>query len=214
MVHTSRHPGLPVGQLAPGGVERKVTPVGQIALGDPRHTSPFRAEPGVLERHQNGDGVTVVNRGHVDVIRPEPGHVERPPGRPRDRGDHRLLRIGHRLERDVLAKALDPHRAVPRTPRQVGVGDQHTGSAVDRHDGLQHVDRVGNHRATQHVGLGDGLTVEHRAGMGACVGALIHRDLRQRRRVVSVLGAVALRDLGERGVLADVAVRDLVLGLG
>ena len=51
--------------------------------------------------------------------------------------------------------------------RQVGVGDQHPGAALDPHHRLEHVDRVGDHRTVQHVVHGDRLAVEHRRRVGA-----------------------------------------------
>ena len=66
----------------------------------------------------------------------------------------------------MLAEPLDPHRAVTGTARHVGVGDEHARAALHPHHDLEHVDRVGDHRAVQHVVDGDRFAVEHRAEMG------------------------------------------------
>ncbi len=97
--------------------------------------------------------------------------------------------------------------------RHVGVGDQHARAALHAHHGLEHVYRVGDHRAVQYVLDGDRLAVEHRAGVGTRIGPLVYRDPRQSRGVITVFVPIALGDLRVRAVLADVAIRDLEFGL-
>jgi hypothetical protein len=95
----------------------------------------------------------------------------------------------------------------------VGVGDQDTHTALHPHHRLQHVDRIGDHRAGQNVVDGDVLAVEHRAGMRARIRTLVDCDFRQSCWVVTEKGGVSLRDLRVRSVLAHVAVRNFELGL-
>ena len=57
------------------------------------------------------------------------------------------------------------------------------------HDRLEHVDRIGDHRAVQHVVDRDRVAVENRPGMCAGVRALVDRDLREGGGVVAELGA-------------------------
>ena len=99
----------------------------------------------------------------------QPRHRERPFGGARDRRADEIVGVGRRLEPDVFAETLDPHRAMTAAARDVGVRDQHARAALHPHHGLEHVDRVGDHRAVQHVVDGDRLAVEHRAGMRARV---------------------------------------------
>ena len=58
-----------------------------------------------------------------------------------------------------------------------------------------------------------GLPWKTAPGWAHALVALMHRDPRQSCGVVAEFGGVALRDLRVRAVLADVAVRDLELGL-
>ena len=76
------------------------------------------------------------------------------------------------------------------------------------------MDRIGDHRAVEHIVDGAGLAVEDGIRIGASAGALVRRDLGQGPRVVTVAGAVKVGDLGIAAVLCQVAVGDVELGLG
>ena len=160
VVHTSGHARLTERQLPAGRVEREVAAIGQIVLGNPRHALAFGAEAGVFQAHQHRDRVAVVDRRDVDIGSAQPGHRERLVRGARDRSAQQIVGVGRGLERDVFAEPGDPHRAMAAATRDVGVGDQHADSPVYPHHRFQHVDRVGDHRAGQHVVDGDRGAVE------------------------------------------------------
>src|SRR5215218_3668406 len=88
-------------------------------------------------------------------------------------GVKQVVGVGRRLESDVLPETLEPHRTMVTLSRHVGVGDQHAGAALHAHHRLEHVYRVGDHRAVEYVVDGDRLAMEYCAWMGAGIGPLV-----------------------------------------
>ena len=116
--------------------------------------------------------------------------------------------------REVLAEPGDDGTPLPRAPRALASGDDERAATDARHHDLEQVQRVGDHPAVEDVVDGDGLVVEDRIRVGERVGPLVDGDLRDRALVVAELRAVPLGDHRVPGVLRDVPVRDLELGLG
>jgi len=131
----------------------------------------------------------------------------------RDRRVQQVVGVGRGLEGNVFAEAGDPDRTMATSSRNVGIGNQDPDTPVHAHHRFEHVDRVGNHRAAQNVVDGERGAVENRAWVCARVGALVDGDLGDGGGVIAELRGVTLSDLRVRRVLADVAVRDLELGL-
>nr|CRL66723.1 hypothetical protein CPGR_00094 [Mycolicibacterium malmesburyense] len=214
MVHPARQARLAESELAAGGVEREVAGKRQVVVGDELHAFALLAEPRVLQREQHGDRVAVVDGHHVHVRARQIGHAERLFGGLGHRGVEQVGRIGGGLERDVLAEALDPHRPVAGPIGDVRVRDDHRGATHAGHDDLEHVQRVGDDRAGQHVVDGERLVLPDRALGVIGVDPLVDDDLGHRPLVVTVDRTVAGRHLTVGPVLAEVAVRDFEFRLG
>ena len=114
----------------------------------------------------------------------------------------------------MLTKAGDAGAAIACARRHFLGGDDHRRATGHRHHDLEHVQRVGDHLAVEHVLDRQGLAEEAGIRVGERIGALIHRDLGHRHRVIAVLRGVALRDHCIAGVLSEVTIGQVELGLG
>ena len=196
------------------GVEREVSREGQVVVAHEREALALLAEACVLEGQERGDRVAIVDTGEIDVFAPDPGHSECEIRGDPDGGFEKVARVGGGLDREPLAAACDDDGAMRRRLRAVGAGDHECMSARDRHHDLEQVERVGDHATGEDVVVSDRLAVKDGVRVRAGVRPLIDRDLRHRAFVVSVHCAVALGDHRVAGVLRQVAVGDLELGLG
>jgi hypothetical protein len=75
------------------------------------------------------------------------------------------------------------------------------------------MERIGDQLRGEHIIDRDGLSVEHRRGVGAGAGPLIDRDLRGGHWVVAEFSGVSVGDQRVSGVLAEVTVGNLELRL-
>ena len=178
------------------------------------HALALAAETGIFEGQQRGDGVAVVDLRGVHVPGFKPGHVERPLRRRADRGMDHVLGVGRRLECQVFTEPGDKRGSLASPGRDFFGRNNHRGATGHRHDDLQHVQRIGNLFARQHLLDGQRLAIKHRLRVVLRIGALVHRDLGQRPRVVPVLRAIALGDHGVTGVLTHVAIGQIELCFG
>ena len=196
------------------GVHWKVALECEIVFAQEAHALALGTKAGVFERQQHRDGVAVVDLRHVHVGRREARHGKGTAGRRANgRGQH-VGRIGGRLALHMLAAANHFGTAVAALPGLVVTRDDHGAATGHRHDNLQHAQRLGHHARRQHLLDGDRLSIEHGIGVVAGIETLVHRNARQRGRVVAVDGRVALGNHGVAGVLRHMAVRQVHLCLG
>jgi hypothetical protein len=147
--HSASETPCEFGDIAIGRLVAEGHAQGRVAV-----VGPFRG------RGDQREGVAVVDRSDIDIGASRPGHREC------------LVGVGGCLEGDVFTASGDPHRAVATPTRDVGVGDQDTGSPVHPHHRLEHVDGVGDHRAGENVIPRDRGPVENCARVRTrwCVG--------------------------------------------
>ncbi|MBG9885013.1 hypothetical protein ABE10_00115 [Bacillus toyonensis] len=131
-------PHVERGELSSARVARETAPRTETSFLDEGPAFAFRAEPVVLQGHEDRVGIAVVQLDHVQVVERDPGHRRGTRPRIRSSGDKAPGGVVPQLSRAVgLSVAAHLDRRAGEIVRPFTRGDDHGDRAVADHAAVQ-----------------------------------------------------------------------------